>query len=116
MNHFLLFFIVIFPVSTYAATDPKLDAACEKAREAKIAPERKEVIKQCVAGGNSQSYCNEYYNSYGDASGNSGNYTRSKYANLPECIAADKAREDYRAGSDRNNDTRDSDPKRTNYR
>jgi hypothetical protein len=116
MKLFLFICILIIPVFSSAATDPKLDAACNAAREEKLAPERKALIQECVKQGKSQSTCSSYFSSYGDATGNSGNYTVRKYDELKECEAARNARSDHRAGSDRVNTSRDSDPKRTNYR
>ena len=116
MKYLILVFLFILATLSSAATDPKLDAACNAAREAKLAPEREALIKKCVKEGKSQSSCNSYYKSYGDATGNSGNYTVRKYDNLPECEAAREARSKHREGSNRINNSRDSDPKRTNYR
>lgn len=116
MKSIFLFCLLIFPLSIYAASNVKLDASCESARATKLAPERSKLITDCVAKGKSQSQCSSYYKTYGDASGNSGNYTQRKYNDLPECIAARGAPSQHRAGSDRANKSRDSDPKRTNYR
>ncbi|MFV2060027.1 MAG: hypothetical protein ACC653_05035 [Gammaproteobacteria bacterium] len=116
MKNLLLSCLLTLPMISFAATDPKLDAACDAAREAKLAPERQTLIKKCVASGKNKSQCDSYYKSYGDAAGNSRNYTARKYDNLPECVAAQKARSDHRAGSNKVNTSRDSDPKRTNYR
>ncbi len=116
MKYLILIFLFLLPTLTFAATDPKLDAACNAAREAKLAPERETLIKNCVKEGKSQASCNSYYKSYGDASGNAGNYTARKYDNLPECDTAREARSKHREGSDRTNNSRGSNPKRTNYR
>ena len=118
MKLLILICILAFPTYAYTAIDPKLDAACEAAREAKLAPERKSLIKLCISEGKSQAECNNFYKSHGDAGGstNTGSYTKRKYNNLPECVAAREAREKYRAGSNRKNETRDSGKKRTNYR
>ena len=69
-----------------------LKAACEAAREQKLAPEREALIKECVEKGKEEEYCLRYYADYG-AGGRTaaGGHRAPLYFDLPECQALDKA-------------------------
>ncbi len=74
----------------------QLDVLCEEEREKRLAPEREQLIKICVADtGGSQEHCENYYSDYGDAVRNDGTglIQRALYVDLPECIAAWEARQ-----------------------
>jgi hypothetical protein len=67
-----------------AARQARLDAACEAAREAKLAPIRKQIEAECLAEGQEESFCRPYAASY---NGNRPNGSPLFY-DLPACEAA----------------------------
>lgn len=69
-----------------AARQAELDAACEAAREAKLAPLRAQHIEECVAKEQRQdrAACERFYADYGNRSGNQA----PLFYDLPECVAA----------------------------
>ena len=78
-----------------AASDlAKLDGQCEAAREAKIKPLRDAEIAKCKADArNDPDYCERYWRDYGNASRRAnGTMTPRMFDDLPECVAAAKAR------------------------
>lgn len=69
----------------------QLDAACEAAREIKLAPERQAYIEECVSEwGRTREYCTHFYRDYGDTlyreDGEIQRY--ALYYDLPECEKA----------------------------
>lgn len=64
----------------------KLDAACEAAREKKLAPLRKQFVEQCVRDGEQpdRNACEAYYSDYGAQSGD----RAPLFYDLPECVKA----------------------------
>lgn len=72
----------------------QLAAECERAREARLKPEREKLIKDCIAKGDQDaSYCQNYYANYGDGGRQGGHTVPRKYDNLPECVAAREAQD-----------------------
>ncbi len=64
----------------------RLDAECEAAREARLAPERERHIEECVETGQrpDRASCERFYADYGNQSGN----RAPLYMDLPECVKA----------------------------
>jgi hypothetical protein len=64
----------------------ELDAACEVAREKKLAPLREQMIKQCVHNKEQpdRAACEAYYSDYGGKAGN----RAPLFYDLPECVKA----------------------------
>lgn len=64
----------------------QLDAACEAARERRLAPERERYIEECVVTGQrpDRSACERFYADYGAQSG----HRAPLYYDLPECVKA----------------------------
>lgn len=72
----------------------QLAAECERAREARLKPEREKLIKDCIAKGDQDaSYCRNYYANYGDGGRQGGRKVPRMYDNLPECVAARQAQD-----------------------
>jgi hypothetical protein len=71
-----------------------LEARCEAEREAKIKPLREMEIAKCKADPhNDAAYCERYWKDYGSArSGINGTMIPRMFWDLPECVAAFKAR------------------------
>lgn len=127
MNRLTLFLTgLIFGVTSLAvpAANPsqaELDARCEKAREARITPEREKLINDCKAKGKDPAYCERYYSDWGAAHGAN---RVPMYYDIPECVAAREAKESFRQGTrptttregTKPTTTRDSDPSKTKYR
>jgi hypothetical protein len=63
-----------------------LDAACEAAREKRLAPLRKQFVEQCVRDKEQpdRAACEAYYSDYGGQSGN----RAPLFYDLPECVKA----------------------------
>lgn len=72
------------------ARQAELNAACEAAREAKLAPLRKQYVETCVQKKErpDRESCVRFYADYGSRTGNRG----PLFYDLPECVAADKYR------------------------
>ena len=69
-----------------------LKAACEAAREQKLAPEREALIEECIEKGKDKDYCHRYYKDYGAGGRTAAGGARlPKYFDLPECQALDRA-------------------------
>ena len=68
------------------ATQAKLDADCEAARERALAPEREKYVAECVRDNMKDSLeaCERFYRDYGERSGS----RPALYYDLPECVAA----------------------------
>jgi hypothetical protein len=64
----------------------ELDAACEEARERRLAPERERFIEECVAKEQKpdRAACERFYSDYGAQSGK----RAPLYYDLPECVEA----------------------------
>ena len=64
----------------------ELDAACEEAREAKLAPMREQFIEDCVRNGEQpdRRSCEVFYSDFGAQSGN----RAPLFYDLPECVEA----------------------------
>ena len=76
----------------------RLDAACEVAREKKLAPMRKQFVEQCVANKEmpTRAECERFYADYGARMGG----RAPLFYDLPECVAAfEFLQGDDRAGS-----------------
>jgi len=73
----------------------QLDAACETAREAKLAPERAAFVDECVAGGRKHDECVRFYADHGQRAGN----RPPLYLDLPECVEAFELRRSTRSRS-----------------
>jgi len=85
---------IVFGLGVPAAADAATDqeARCEAAREAKLAPERKSLIEQCVTQEKKErGFCEQYYRDHGDGGVRGGHRVERKYDNLPECVAAREA-------------------------
>jgi hypothetical protein len=74
----------------------QLDALCEQAREKRLKPEREKLIRNCIKSGKHEAdWCRNYYADYGDAMRLDRATVRpALYYDLPECIAAKRARQE----------------------
>lgn len=74
----------------------QLEALCESEREKRLKPERERLINRCIESGKKQAdWCRNYYADYGDAMRLDPVHVRpALYYDLPECIAAKKARQE----------------------
>ena len=62
-----------------------LNAACDKAREERLAPLRKQYIEECISKErNDPDYCRRFYADYGARSGK----RPPLFNDLPECVTA----------------------------
>jgi hypothetical protein len=92
MKQVLTVFLILLatgPVLADAARDAKqakLDAACEAARQEKLAPLRRKYTQQCVANKElpSREECERFYADYGERTGRKA----ALFYDLPECVAA----------------------------
>ena len=75
------------------AKQKKLDAACEKAREKKIAPLREQHIQECIDNGSGPAWCRKFYADYGNKAGK----RAPLFTDLPECVKAFEFRKSYRS-------------------
>lgn len=73
-------------------TEARLDAACESAREAKLAPIRQQYTRECIDKGNDPGYCERYNSTFGDGTASRG----PLYYELPECESAYQYKKDNR--------------------
>jgi hypothetical protein len=75
------------------ATQKRLDAACEAARERRLVPERAKLVDDCVREQflESRKECARYYADYG------GQYGKGAplYYELPECVRAFEYRQSF---------------------
>lgn len=76
----------------------ELDRVCEAARAKKLVPLRAQLVDQCVkAGKGARAECEQEFANYGDTHGKAGGGAMGgKFYDLPECVAATKARSQYR--------------------
>jgi hypothetical protein len=74
----------------YAGMSPaQLASECERQREARLGPERQQLIAQCKAEGQkSASACERFYADWGNGGVRGGHTVGRKYDNLPVCLAA----------------------------
>ena len=72
----------------------QLDAACESARERKLAPERAKYVEECVHKQikDSREACERFYRDYGLQTAD----RPALYYDLPECVQAFGFRKSYR--------------------
>ncbi|MGD2119888.1 MAG: hypothetical protein PVG66_16135 [Chromatiales bacterium] len=71
----------------------QLDAACEMAREQKLAPLRQQLVEQCVWQGQGDwARCEWYFHDYGAQAGR----RAPLFYDLPECVEAFEYRRSYR--------------------
>ena len=72
------------------AQQAELDAQCQAARQAKLAPEREAAIDECVREAQKQDRdaCERFYRDYGERTG----HRAALYYDLPACIAATQFR------------------------
>ena len=77
-----------------AKKQAELDAECERAREAKLAPMRKKHVDECVEKGQrpDRASCEAFYADYGAQSGN----RAPLFMDLPECVKAFEFRQENR--------------------
>lgn len=68
------------------AKQAKLDAACEAARQQRLAPIRQKYVDECVANKelSSRQECERFYADYGERTGRKA----PLFYDLPECVAA----------------------------
>ncbi|MEE4172653.1 MAG: hypothetical protein V2I57_00195 [Xanthomonadales bacterium] len=83
---FLLGAPVALAAESFEEAQQRLDAECEAAREAKLAPERARYIEECVEKKQrpDRESCERFYADYGNQSGN----RAPLYLDLPECVKA----------------------------
>lgn len=76
------------------ARQAELDAACEAAREKKLAEARAEYVEECVLKKQrpDRESCERFYADYGESSAN----RAPLFYDLPECVAAHEYRTSYR--------------------
>lgn len=95
MKHLQVLFFILFvallvnPAQAKESREEKqarLDAACEAARQEKIAPLRQQVIEECVANKElpSRQECERFYAPYGERTGRKA----AMFYDLPECVTA----------------------------
>jgi len=85
----ILFFVVCggaWAEESFEEAQARLDAECEAAREAKLAPERKRLVEECVEKKQrpDRAACERFAADYGNQSGN----RAPLYLDLPECVKA----------------------------
>jgi hypothetical protein len=91
---------LLFPAAGLAAggdratQQAELDAACEAARERKLAPLRAQYVEECVRDQvkESRAACEQFYSDYGAQSGS----RAPLFYDLPECVQAFEFRESVR--------------------
>ena len=83
---FLAISITPIAIADRGKQQATLDAACEQARERRLAPERERFVNECVAKKQKPdgASCERFYSDYGARSGN----RAPLYYDLPECIKA----------------------------
>jgi hypothetical protein len=82
------------PSSGRESKQAQLDAACESAREHKLAPERAKYVEECVRDKfkDSREACERFYRDYGSETAD----RLALYYDLPECVQAFEFRQSYR--------------------
>lgn len=88
--------VIPLPAAAFdRAEKDRLDAACEAAREQKLAPQRARYVEECVAKGErDRAGCEQYYRDYGNRTGG----RAPLHYDLPECVKAFE----YGRGTSRN--------------
>jgi len=78
--------LTILAVAPTLANDEqaRLDAACEAARQEKLAPLRAGFIDECVEKSPDRAACERFYADFGNQSGN----RAPLFYDLPECVEA----------------------------
>jgi len=94
----LLALLAMAPMGMAVADDQgveELQLKCEQAREARLKPLRDAEIAKCKAErGRDPAYCERYWKDFGDASRlANGNMKPRMFDDLPECVAALKAKQ-----------------------
>lgn len=94
----LLALLAMAPMGMAVAEDQsvaELQLQCEQAREARLKPLRDAEIAKCKAErGRDPAYCERYWKDFGDASRlANGNMKARMFDDLPECVAALKAKQ-----------------------
>jgi len=92
MQRMLIIFLILVAASPALADEARdarqaqLDAACEAARQEKLAPIRKKYTDECVANKELPSLeeCERFYADYGERTGRKA----PLFYDLPECVAA----------------------------
>lgn len=87
-------FLTTCLVSSAIAQEPslqELQARCEQAREAKIAPLRQEAIEECITSNprrrDVNEYCERFYSDFGQGGRTaSGHFRQPMFNDLPECV------------------------------
>lgn len=79
-----------------------MEARCEAAREERLKPLREAKIAECKADKRTDpAYCERFWSDYGNAVRlPSGHVQPRMFDDLPECVAAQKARRKLRLGSE----------------
>jgi len=96
--------MLVLPLGAAAQTEAELkhyadlDRQCEAAREKKLAPLRAKKIEACVyQDKRPRAECEDEFANYGNTHARtSGGATRGLFYDLPECVAAAAARNEYR--------------------
>jgi len=72
----------------------QMEQQCEQARQVKLAPIREAEVAKCKADQRSDpAYCDRFWADYGDAHrAANGRWMQRLFDDLPECVAAEKAR------------------------
>ena len=91
---FMFPFFSVSANSDRRAIQEKLDAECEVAREARLAPERARYIEECVdrKQKSDRAACERFYSDYGAKT----EYRAPLYYDLPECVKAFEFQKSYR--------------------
>ena len=94
---------LIYPHAFSQSLD-ELDAACIKAREARLRVVQQQKVEECVnappearAAAKSRADCERYWGDYGWTSGAARGRRNYLFADLPECVRAFEARQRHRA-------------------
>ncbi len=86
--------------SERAARQAELDAACEAAREEKLAPMRKALVQECVDRKefDSRAECETFYSDFGARTGGRGAGRAPLFYDLPPCVEAFNYQNSERSG------------------
>jgi len=100
--------LIPLPASSQSDEDlqrtEQLDQRCRAARAAKLRVLQQQKIEQCLKEPKpehgermTRAECERYWSDYGWGAGKPGARSPRFFENIPECVAADKARRQYRA-------------------
>lgn len=95
----LMMSLLMFTAAQAEQRQQQLDAACEAARQEKLAPERAAYIQECIQEwGRTREDCTNFYRDYGNVIyGDDEKVQRyALYYGLPACQAAFEYRQRYR--------------------